>query len=163
MKKAFMRGVCALNLEAMNMFHEQPDGGPPSRAAAATGYRPAAADTPSPEPTPARAPQPHPHPSMPEAAPQPRDARTPEAVWTSQGQVPAGAHGSRHQVGRVVSRRVESVGKKVVSVPQPGDNLLPQPTHTIPCHRRPTAWLLCSAPGCFWPSCAFDACLPAGA
>ena len=23
MKKAFMRGVCALNLEAMNMFHEQ--------------------------------------------------------------------------------------------------------------------------------------------
>ena len=23
MKKAFMRGVCALNLEAMTMFHEQ--------------------------------------------------------------------------------------------------------------------------------------------
>ena len=27
MKKAFMRGVCALNLEAMNMFHEQEGGG----------------------------------------------------------------------------------------------------------------------------------------
>jgi hypothetical protein len=25
MKKAFMRGVCALNMEAMNMFHESAD------------------------------------------------------------------------------------------------------------------------------------------
>ena len=27
MKKAFMRGVCALNLEAMGMFHEQEEKG----------------------------------------------------------------------------------------------------------------------------------------
>ena len=26
MKKAFMRGVCALNIEAMSMFHEPSDG-----------------------------------------------------------------------------------------------------------------------------------------
>ena len=37
MKKAFMRGVCALNLEAMSMFREGEEGGrrPPSAAAAA--------------------------------------------------------------------------------------------------------------------------------
>lgn len=36
MKKAFMRGVCALNLEAMSMFREGEEGGrrpPPSVAA----------------------------------------------------------------------------------------------------------------------------------
>lgn len=30
MKKAFMRGVCALNMEAMNMFHE-PDPNNPTQ------------------------------------------------------------------------------------------------------------------------------------
>lgn len=37
MKKAFMRGVCALNLEAMSMFREGEEGGrrPPPAAAAA--------------------------------------------------------------------------------------------------------------------------------
>lgn len=38
MKKAFMRGVCALNLEAMSMFREGEEGGrrpPPAAAAAA--------------------------------------------------------------------------------------------------------------------------------
>ena len=36
MKKAFMRGVCALNLEAMSMFREGEEGGrrPPPPAAA---------------------------------------------------------------------------------------------------------------------------------
>ena len=36
MKKAFMRGVCALNLEAMSMFREGEEGGrrPPTDAAA---------------------------------------------------------------------------------------------------------------------------------
>ena len=36
MKKAFMRGVCALNLEAMSMFREGEEGGrrPPPAAAA---------------------------------------------------------------------------------------------------------------------------------
>lgn len=41
MKKAFMRGVCALNLEAMSMFREGEEGGrmppPPAAAAAANG------------------------------------------------------------------------------------------------------------------------------
>lgn len=39
MKKAFMRGVCALNLEAMSMFREGEEGGrrPPPPAANSNG------------------------------------------------------------------------------------------------------------------------------
>lgn len=39
MKKAFMRGVCALNMEAMNMFHEpEPGTADPDSAAVAQTY-----------------------------------------------------------------------------------------------------------------------------
>ena len=39
MKKAFMRGVCALNLEAMSMFREGEEGGrgPPPAAVSGNG------------------------------------------------------------------------------------------------------------------------------
>ena len=39
MKKAFMRGVCALNLEAMSMFREGEEGGrrPPPPASSSDG------------------------------------------------------------------------------------------------------------------------------
>jgi len=40
MKKAFMRGVCALNMEAMNMFHEPEGEGDPQQDRAGSQSRP---------------------------------------------------------------------------------------------------------------------------
>lgn len=46
MKKAFMRGVCALNMEAMNMFHPAMD--PSNPAPNGSHESPQANDTPTP-------------------------------------------------------------------------------------------------------------------
>ena len=147
MKKAFMRGVCALNMEAMSMFSDAPEN-MERRANVAMGSTTAAAEVApglaaelgpgehvagnsvSPPPMPFRAaPQPHPQPSLlgtVSVAPSPRpvDLSVPRPVWGTPKQQQQQQVGTRMPVSRASNgSRIVRVEKH--STPTPTVRIVP--------------------------------------